>query len=78
MCRWLGYSGAPLYLEELLFKPEHSLIDQSLESKEGAETTNGDGFGVGWYGEPVEPGVYKDIEPAWNDTNLANLARHKR
>ena len=76
MCRWLGYSGAPLYLEEVLLKPEHSLIDQSLASKEGAETTNGDGFGVGWYGEPAEPGLYKDIEPAWNDRNLADLARH--
>ncbi|MGI9570391.1 MAG: class II glutamine amidotransferase, partial [Desulfobulbia bacterium] len=76
MCRWLGYSGAPLYLEEMLFKPEHSLIDQSLASKEGAETTNGDGFGVGWYGDPAEPGLYKDIEPAWNDRNLADLARH--
>lgn len=78
MCRWLGYSGAPLYLEDLLLKPEHSLIDQSLASKEGAETTNGDGFGVGWYGEPAVPGLYKDIEPAWNDRNLADLARHIR
>ncbi len=76
MCRWLGYSGAPLYLEELLLKPEHSLIDQSLESKQGAETTNGDGFGLGWYGERPEPGVYKDTGPAWNDRNLADLSRH--
>ena len=65
-----------MYLEELLLKPEHSLIDQSLASKEGAETTNGDGFGMGWYGEPAEPGLYKDVEPAWNDRNLADLARH--
>jgi glutamine amidotransferase len=74
MCRWLAYTGGPIFLEELILKPEHSLIDQSLASKEGAETTNGDGFGVGWYGEPAEPGLYKDIEPAWNDRNLADLA----
>jgi hypothetical protein len=25
MCRWLAYSGDPLYLDELLFEPEHPL-----------------------------------------------------
>jgi len=76
MCRWLGYSGAPLYLEELILKPEHSLIDQSLESRAGATTTNGDGFGIGWYGDRETPGVYKDVQPAWNDSNLRDLAAH--
>ena len=46
MCRWLAYSGSPVALEELLYKPAHSLIDQSLHSRLGVETTNGDGFGV--------------------------------
>ena len=32
MCRWLAYSGSPVLLEELLYEPEHSLIDQSLHS----------------------------------------------
>ena len=35
--------------------PQHSLIDQSLHSRLGAETTNGDGFGIGWYGEGETP-----------------------
>ena len=26
MCRWLAYSGNPVFLDELLFKPEHSLV----------------------------------------------------
>src|SRR5206468_3711154 len=51
-------------------------IDQSLHSRLGAETTNGDGFGVGWYGEADTPGVYRSIEPAWNDRNLRELAAH--
>ena len=76
MCRWLAYSGSPVLLEELLLKPEHSLIDQSLHSRLGATTTNGDGFGIGWYGVGDEPGVFHSIEPAWNDRNLADLARH--
>ena len=76
MCRWLAYSGSPVRIEELLLKPKHSLIDQSLHSQLGAETTNGDGFGVGWYGVGDTPGVFHSIEPAWNDRNLRELAGH--
>jgi len=76
MCRWLAYSGSPVLLEDLLLKPEHSLIDQSLHSRMGATTTNGDGFGIGWYGVGDSPGVFHSIEPAWNDRNLKDLARH--
>jgi hypothetical protein len=43
MSRWISYSGGPVYLEELLFKPKHSLIDQSLAARSGATATNGDG-----------------------------------
>jgi len=78
MCRWLAYSGTPVLLEELLFKPTHSLIDQSLHSTLGAETTNGDGFGVGWYGTEETPGTFHSTEPAWNDRNLRDLAAHLR
>jgi predicted glutamine amidotransferase len=76
MCRWLAYSGSPVRIEDLLYKPEHSLIVQSLHSQLGAETTNGDGFGVGWYGVGETPGVFHSVEPAWNDRNLRDLAAH--
>jgi glutamine amidotransferase len=78
MCRWNAYIGQPLLLDELLFRTQHGLIDQSLHSRMGAETTNGDGFGLGWYvaGKETEPGRYRSIEPAWNDANLRELARH--
>ena len=46
MCRWNAYIGEPLMLDELLFRTEHGLIDQSLHSRMGAETINGDGFGL--------------------------------
>jgi predicted glutamine amidotransferase len=79
MCRWLAYSGSPLNVEDLLYRPANSLIDQSLHSHLGAETTNGDGFGIGWYGAVGDtPGVYRSIEPAWNDRNLRDLAAHIR
>ncbi len=74
MCRWLAYVGTPLLLEELLYKPTHSLIDQSLHAQLGATTTNGDGVGVGWYGEHLAPGLYRSIEPAWSDLNLREIA----
>ena len=74
MCRWLAYSGAPIFLDEVLFKTDHSLIDQSLCASDPSATTNGDGFGIGWYGQRDFPGVYKDIRPAWNDNNLQALA----
>jgi glutamine amidotransferase len=77
MCRWLAYSGSPILLEELLYKPDHSLIDQSLHARLGVETTNGDGFGVGWYGATSDtPAVFRSIEPAWNDRNLREVATH--
>jgi predicted glutamine amidotransferase len=76
MCRWLAYSGDPVLLDELLYKPKYSLIVQSLHSRLGAETTNGDGFGVGWYGAQPTPGLFHSVEPAWNDRNLRELATH--
>ncbi len=76
MCRWLAYSGSPVLLEDLLYKPENSLVVQSQHSRLGATTTNGDGFGVGWYGVRDTPGTYHSTEPAWNDRNLRDLAAH--
>jgi predicted glutamine amidotransferase len=78
VCRWLAYSGSPILLEELLCKPDHSLIDQSLHARLGATTTNGDGFGVGWYTDADTPGLFRSVEPAWNDRNLRELAGHVR
>ena len=76
MCRWLAYRGAPVLLEDLLYRPEHSLIVQSMHSQLGVEATNGDGFGVGWYSTQSTPGTYRSVEPAWNDRNIQNLAGH--
>ncbi len=76
MCRWLAYTGSPILLAEVLYTPVHSLIDQSLHSRLGAETTNGDGFGVGWYDAAPAPGIFRGTEPAWNDQNLRELTGH--
>lgn len=79
MCRWIAYTGSPVTLDELLYKPANSLVMQSRNSRLGVEPTNGDGFGVGWYDEhsPI-PGVFRSTEPAWSDRNLRELSQHIR
>jgi predicted glutamine amidotransferase len=76
MCRWMAYSGDPILADDLLFRPEHSIIDQSLHARLGGVTTNGDGFGIGWYrdGDGTAPAVFKGTHPAWNDRNLREVA----
>ena len=76
MCRWLAYYGSPVLLDDLLLKPEHSLIDQSLHSHMGATVTNGDGFGIGWYGKGEVPLMFRSTEPAWSDRNLREISRY--
>lgn len=88
MCRWLAYLGSPIALEDVLVRPNHSLIDQSLLARDlylpgsplasqfrgGAFPTNGDGFGVAWKGRGGSIGQYRQIDPAWDSQNLRHLA----
>jgi len=74
MCRWMAYSGGSIRLQDLLFEPKDNLIDQSMSSRSAETPTNGDGFGVGWYGKWERPGLFHSIRPAWNDSNLRDLA----
>jgi len=74
MCRWLAYFGDPIPIEWVVLQPKHSLLDQSLHARLGATTTNGDGFGLGWYGTGERPGLFRSVHPAWNDRNLRELA----
>jgi predicted glutamine amidotransferase len=74
VCRWLAYSGPPMVIEDLLFKPQNSLIRQSLAASRSIVPTNGDGFGLGWYGSGPRPGLFRDTLPAWNDSNLRSLS----
>jgi predicted glutamine amidotransferase len=78
MCRWIAYSGETIALEHYVTEPSHSLISQSISALESTASTNGDGFGLGWYGEHPEPGLYREVRPAWSDENLRYLCRHLR
>ena len=76
MCRWMAWMGQAVLVEELLFKTQHGIVDQSLHARMGAEPTNGDGFGLGWYGTGQGPGVFHSVSPAWANANLRELAAH--
>lgn len=78
MCRFLAYRGEPVFMEDLICAPRHSLIHQSQHAEEAKTGTNGDGFGVGWYGSRATPGVYRELRPAWSDENLQSLCAQVR
>ena len=76
MCRLLAYKGRPLPVDDLLYRPDHSLVQQSHHANEVSEPLNGDGFGLGWYEPDVtrEPAVFASVTPAWNNRNLRYMA----
>ncbi|MEM6426583.1 MAG: ergothioneine biosynthesis protein EgtC [Cyanobacteria bacterium P01_D01_bin.128] len=79
MCRLLGYLGPTASLEQLLYKPDHSLIVQSYQPRElEVALLNADGFGVGWYHSQrqTDPFNYRSTLPIWNDANLPHLSRY--
>lgn len=80
MCRLVVYRGhkRPLRLSELLTRPTHSIIKQSVACHERVDSqVNGDGFGVGfWTDSAQEPCVQVGTTPAWNNGNLLRLADH--
>ena len=78
MCRWLAYSGSSVLLEELLYVPAHSLIDQSLHSRLGRPRRTATASASAGTARAAMPGVFRSTEPAWNDRNLRELAAHVR
>jgi predicted glutamine amidotransferase len=77
MCRFTLYLGPSIKLSSLVVEPEHSIITQSFQSKSQEEPLNGDGFGIAWYAPGLSdtPALFRSVTPAWNNTNLLDLAR---
>jgi predicted glutamine amidotransferase len=80
VCRFLIYRGQPGYVADWLIRPSNSLIRQSYQAREMPEPLNGDGFGLGWYGDGEDPTpcVFTSLTPAWSNRNLRRLATHVR
>jgi len=76
MCRFAAYLGKPLLVNDVVSKPQDSLIKQSAGAMETEVKLNGDGFGIGWYVPDVSevPAVFVSALPAWNDYNLKNMS----
>ena len=49
VCRWLAYQGKSIYLDELLYQPDNSLIVPNMDASKAVTPVNGDGFGAAWY-----------------------------
>ena len=78
MCRWAAYIGAPCFVEDLVTRPNHSLIQQSIHATEAKTAINADGFGLAWYAHRPEPGLFRDTYPAWSDANLKSITAQVR
>ncbi len=74
MCRWAAWHGKPLFPSQIITAPDHSLIQQSREASKCKTAINADGFGLAWYDQRPQPGLYRDVYPAWSDPNLKSLA----
>jgi glutamine amidotransferase len=75
------YKGRdPILLSNLILDPAHSILTQSYDSRlrlDRRRPHNGDGFGVGYYTDPLlgpEPCIFTSTIPAWNCINLERLA----
>lgn len=81
MCRVLAYLGAPARLDDLLYKPDSSLIRQAY-APQMLHMLNLAGFGLAAWDpashEPGEPFVYRTPTLPMFDANLRALARKVR
>lgn len=76
MCRFAVYHGHPIMLEDLLYKPKHSLVEQSMHAEQMSQAYNADGFGLGFYTPGFdEPCVLKSTTPAWSNLGLKALSQ---
>ncbi len=78
MCRVLMYYGQPMLIEDLLYKPDNSLVRQTYEPKFMKGILNLAGFGMAaWpYGneKKQDPILYRTTLLPFYDSNLENLS----
>jgi predicted glutamine amidotransferase len=75
MCRFIAYQGEPVLIADLLYRPRHSLVRQSMSAEQMSQTFNADGFGIGFYtDDQPAPCVMRSTVPAWANRGLENLA----
>jgi predicted glutamine amidotransferase len=72
----VAYQGHPVLIADLLYRPRHSLVQQSQHSELLSQTFNADGFGVGFFtpNDPT-PCVVRSTAPAWSNRSMESLSR---
>jgi predicted glutamine amidotransferase len=78
MCRFLAWNGAARHLNDFVLHGDQCLVAQSRHALIGKTLLNGDGFGLAWYTDRGTPCVYRDVNPAWSDSNLKQIAYHTK
>lgn len=81
MCRVLGYLGPSVTLEDLMLRPENSLINQSFDPEyHHLLQLGGTGFASWESGSPNEdePFIYRSSQITFSDRNLKAICRKTR
>lgn len=79
MCRFVCYQGAPVALADLVYRPRHSLLHQSMRAEQMSQSFNADGFGIGFYtGDDPAPCIVRSTAPAWSNRGIESIARRFR
>lgn len=76
MCRFVAYHGHPILIADLLYRPRHSLVRQSMRSELMSQPFNADGFGIGFYTEGEDkPCIVRTCAPAWSNRGMESIAQ---
>lgn len=79
MCRVISYIGEPLMMDELIYKPSNSLVEQAYNPKFMFHYKNFSGSGfVAWHRQKQvsdRPVLYKTKNLPFYDSNLRRLAK---
>jgi len=76
MCRFIAYHGHPVVIADLLYRPRHSLVSQSMRAELMSQSFNADGFGIGFYTEgEASPCVLRTCSPAWSNRGFERVAQ---
>lgn len=79
MCRFIAYQGHPVLIADLLYRPRHSLVRQSMRAELMSQPFNADGFGIGFYTDgEASPCIVRTCAPAWSNRGIESIAQRLR
>ena len=78
MCRWNGYFGQPVLMDELLFRPSTASSIRAFTRAWAWRRPTGTASASAGTARATSgtPARYRSVTPAWSDANLRDLASH--